>query len=144
MLRSNCGWAIKRNFFPVTCVLRTRVSTLKLIEADESCRQTRDFHPRSRSRGSAFDGVYAAVKRHDRAGKSLLLAHGSQMRRSHHAVFALLLQDDRFVGAGCGCKSAIQPDPSGSLCVPSAPNNCFQRYGAPSRTSLICCWSFTA
>lgn len=88
------GWWTK--LFSVTCVSWTRVGTLKLIEADEDCRQTRDFYPRNGSRGSAFDGVYAAVERHDSAGESLLSANGSPMRRSHHAVFALLLQDGRF------------------------------------------------
>jgi hypothetical protein len=72
------------------------VGTLKLVEAYESCRQNRDFYPRSRSRGSAFDGLYAAIERHDSAGESLLPAHGAPMWRSHHAVYALLLQDGRF------------------------------------------------
>jgi len=61
--------------------------------ADEGCRQTRDFYPRNGSRGNAFDGVYAAVERHDSAGEGLLPAHDAPVRRSPHAVFALLLQD---------------------------------------------------
>ena len=69
------------------------MGTLKLVEADEEYRQNRDFSPDSYGRGSAFDGVHAAVKRPDSAGEGLLPAHGSPMWRSHHAVFALLLQD---------------------------------------------------
>ena len=72
------------------------MGTLKLIEAYEGCRQNRDSYPRNGSRGSVFDGLYAAIERHDSAGKSLLPAHGSPMRGSHHAVYALLLQDGRF------------------------------------------------
>ncbi len=69
---------------------------LKLVEADEEYRQNRDFSPLSYGRGSAFDGVHAAIKGHDSAGEGLLPAHGLPLRRSHHAVFALLLQDGRF------------------------------------------------
>ena len=82
--------------FPVTCLSGTRVGTLKLVEADEEYRQNRDFSPHHYGRGSAFDGMHAAIKRHDSAGKGLLPAHGSPLWRSHHAVFALLLQDGRF------------------------------------------------
>ena len=84
------------------------MGTLKLIEADEGCRQTRDFHPRSGSRGSAFDGLYAAIEHHDSAGEGLLPAHGAPMRRSHYAVFAVVLQDGWFAGTGCGSKIVVQ------------------------------------
>ena len=73
-----------------------RVGTLKLVEAYEGCRQNRDTYARNCSRGSAFDGLYAAIERDDSTGKNLLPAHGAPMRRSHYAVFALLLQDGRF------------------------------------------------
>ncbi len=72
------------------------MGTLKLVEADEEYRQNRDFSPHSHDRGSAFDGVHAAIKRYDGAGEGLLPAHGSPMWRSHHAVFPLLLQDGQF------------------------------------------------
>lgn len=69
---------------------------LKLVEADEEYRQNRDFSPHRHGRGSAFDGVHAAIKRHDSGGEGLLPADGSPMRRSHHAVYTLLLQDHQF------------------------------------------------
>ena len=67
-----------------------------LDEAYEGCRQNRDTYARNCSRGSAFDGLYAAIERHDSAGEGLLPAHGAPMWRSHYAVYALLLQDGRF------------------------------------------------
>ena len=72
------------------------MGTLKLVEADEEYRQSRYFSPHRYGRGSAFDGVHAAIKRHDSAGEGLLPAHGSPMWRSQHAVFALLLQVRQF------------------------------------------------
>lgn len=72
------------------------MGTLKLVEADEEYRQNRDFSSHRYGRGSTFDGMHAAIKRHDSAGEGLLPAHGSPMRRSQHAVFALLLQDRQF------------------------------------------------
>ena len=73
------------------------MGTLKLVEADEDYRQNRDFCPHRYDRGSAFDGMHAAIKGHDSAGEGLLPAHGSPMWRSHHAVFALVLQGGRFL-----------------------------------------------
>ena len=55
------------------------MGTLKLVEADEEYRQNRDFSPHSHDRGSAFDGVHAAINRYDGAGEGLLPAHGSPM-----------------------------------------------------------------
>jgi hypothetical protein len=91
----SAGWLVTK-LFRVTCVSWTRVGTLKLVEADEDYRQNRDFGPRCYGRGSAFDGMHAAIKGHDSAGEGLLPAHGSPMWRSHHAVFALVLQGGRF------------------------------------------------
>ena len=81
--------------FEVTCVSWMQVGTLELVEADETYRKNRDFCPCGSNGGSAIDGMYAAIKHDDGAGKGLLPAHGSPLRRSHHAVFAFLLQDGR-------------------------------------------------
>ena len=67
------------------------MGTLKLIEADEAYRQNRDFSLSGSDRRETFDGMHVAIGRNDRAGKGLLQAHGSPLRRPYYAVFAFLL-----------------------------------------------------
>jgi hypothetical protein len=121
-----------------------RVGTLKLVEVDEDYHQDRDFSPHGYGWGSACDGVHAAIKRHDSAGEVLLPAYGPPMWRSHHAVFALLLQDGRFAGAGCGGKIVIHPDASTRFCLRDAAHRCFWGHDASRGCSLLCPWPFPA
>jgi hypothetical protein len=88
--------------------------------------------------------MHAAIKRHDSAGEGLLPAHGSPMRRSHHAVFALLLQDRFLAKPGRGGEIFREPDNAASDRLLGATHNCLRSVGEPSGCSLIYPWSLTA